>query len=63
MISPQASIPRHWSSPSGERKDEDIERCPIILTSTITPDLLEMIEFLYLIVADICTIHKYLRGK
>ena len=34
MISPQASIPRHWSSPLGERKDEDIERCPIILTST-----------------------------
>ena len=36
---------------------------PRLLTSTITPDLLEMIEFLYLIVADICTIHKYLRGK
>ena len=38
MISPQASIPRHWSSPSGERKDEDIERCPIILTSMYDED-------------------------
>ena len=36
---------------------------PRLLASNITPDLLEMIECSCVIVADIYTIHKYLRGK